>query len=175
LSNLQPSKGIEDVIDALSLINTEQQNLLLTVVGRWRDEGTKTRCLQKVNEQKLPVTFAGPVYGEEKLEYFSKADVFVFPPRAPEGHPLVLVEAMAAGLPIVSTDQGAITESVIDNENGFIVEPKRPEQIAEKLSWLIKHPAERENMGNYSRNLYHQNFTREKMISNYKKVFQEVL
>ena len=175
LSNLQPSKGIEDVIDAMELLTSKHKVILLTVVGQWRDEATKTRCLHKVNEQQLPVTFAGPVYSEEKLIYFSDADVFVFPPRAPEGHPLVLVEAMAAGLPVISTDQGAITESVTDGENGFIVRPEHPEEIAEKINWLIAHPEKRIEMGQRSRDFYNRSFTTGAMISRYKKVFTTVL
>ena len=175
LSNLQPSKGIEDVIDAIELIGSNQNKIHLTVVGQWRDEATKTRCLRKVKEQQLPVTFAGPVYGEEKLKYFARADIFIFPPRAPEGHPLVLVEAMATGLPIISTDQGAIIESVVDGENGYIVLPEHPEQIAEKINWLINHPEERKNMGKKSQDLYLDRFTKEKMALNFIKAFKKTV
>jgi glycosyltransferase involved in cell wall biosynthesis len=93
----------------------------------------------------------------------------------PEGHPWVLVEAMAAGLPIISTDQGAITESVIDGVNGFIVDSNNPLQIAEKLEYLMDHPEIREKMGKESRRLYEENFTEEKMIEKLKDVFNTVL
>ena len=122
LSNLLPAKGITDLIDALSLLPKDKYTYEVNVVGQWIDDKTKEYCLSQKEKHRLTVNFLGPLYGDDKWNYFINADIFVFPPRAPEGHPLVLVEAMAAGLPIISTDQGAITESVIDGENGFIVE-----------------------------------------------------
>ncbi|PLW98391.1 MAG: hypothetical protein C0591_04515, partial [Marinilabiliales bacterium] len=116
-----------------------------------------------------------PLYGDEKLQQFSQADVFVFPPRAPEGHPLVLVEAMAAGLPIIATDQGAITESVIDRKNGFIVESGQPKQIANKMLWFMENAIERMEMGKQSRSFYESNFTEKNMIDNFKNCFQKLL
>ncbi len=175
LSNLQPSKGIEDVIEAIGILKKNGEDIRLTVVGQWRDELTKKRCLEKVKAQQLPVVFVGPVYGNEKLKYFSQADVFVFPPRAPEGHPLVLVEAMAAGLPIISTDQGAIKESVLDTENGFIIEKKNPEQLAEKITWLLNHSEESILMGKKSKEIYEAKFTANKMIDRFKETFTQII
>jgi glycosyltransferase involved in cell wall biosynthesis len=175
LSNLLSAKGITDLIDALVLLTSDKNKYDVNVVGQWVDEATKAYCLNLVKKHQLPVNFKGPLYGEEKLEQFAAADVFVFPPRAPEGHPLVLVEAMAAGLPIISTDQGAITESVIDSKNGFIVDSKSPEEIAEKLLWLIKNPKERSSMGQESRKMYERFFTQKTMIENFKKIFTKIL
>ncbi len=175
LSNLLPAKGITDLIDALVMLTSEEDYFKVNVVGQWVDEATKTYCLNLVIKHQLPVDFKGPLYGEEKLKQFANADVFVFPPRAPEGHPLVLVEAMAAGLPIISTDQGAITESVIDGENGFIVASGKPKEIAEKLEWLMNNPEERKRMGIKSREIYLEKFTRRNMVKNFERVFKTVL
>ena len=175
LSNLLPAKGITDLIDALVMLTSDKNKYEVNVVGQWVDDETKTYCMKQVEEYDLPVNFKGPLYGEDKLKQFTDADIFVFPPRAPEGHPLVLVEAMAAGLPIISTDQGVITESVIDGENGFIIASNKPEQIAEKLDWLMNNPEERERMGVKSREIYQEKFTRRNMVNNFEKVFKTVL
>jgi len=175
LSNLLPAKGITDLIDALVFLTSDKNKYDVNIVGQWVDDATKAYCLNLVKKHQLPVDFKGPLYGEEKLEQFVAADIFVFPPRAPEGHPLVLVEAMAAGLPIISTDQGAITESVIDGENGFIVKSNKPEQIAEKLDWLMENPEERKNMGAISRKFYEERFTEKNMINNLKAAFLNTL
>jgi glycosyltransferase involved in cell wall biosynthesis len=87
----------------------------------------------------------------------------------------VAVEAMAAGLPIISTDQGAIVESVIHGENGFIVESHNPHQIAEKIKFLIKNPDAREKMGAESRKKYLENFTEGKMVERLHEVFEKVM
>lgn len=175
LSNLQPAKGITDLVDALSLLSIDKTQYEVHVVGQWINADTKTYCLAQKKKDQLPIHFLGPIYGNEKLKKIAEADMFVFPPRAPEGHPLVIVEAMAAGLPIISTDQGAITESVIDGKNGFIVASSNPDEIARKIEDLIQNPEKRQLMGQESRRMYEASFTREKMISNLKKVFRQVL
>jgi glycosyltransferase involved in cell wall biosynthesis len=175
LSNLQRAKGITDLVDALRLLTFDKSRYEVNVVGQWLDADTKTYCLALKEKDQLPLHFHGPLYGDEKLKQFAEADLFVFPPRAPEGHPLVIVEAMAAGLPIISTDQGAITEAVIDGKNGYIVTPENPGQLAEKIDELVSNPGKRKAMGQESRRMYEASFTREKMISNFKKVFLQVM
>jgi len=148
---------------------------LLEVVGEWWDEKLRDRVMRKVEENKLPVCFHPAAVKEEKLEFFSKADIFVFPPCKPEGHPWVIVEAMAAGLPIISTDQGAIVESVIHGKNGFIVEPGNPTSIAEKIKFLIENPEKRKQMGQESKKRYKENFTEDRMVERLSAVFKKVL
>ena len=116
-----------------------------------------------------------PVSGVKKLELFAKSDIFVFPPIAPEGHPWVLVEAMAAGLPIISTNQGAISESVIDGENGFIVESNNANEIVEKIIYLLDNPEKRIEMAKKSK-LFHSNkFSEINMVENLSTVFNKVI
>ena len=93
----------------------------------------------------------------------------------PEGHPWVIVEAMAAGLPIISTDQGAITESVVDGVNGFIVEKRNPTAIAEKIITLIDDTHLRHKMGKASRIFYEEKFTEKHLVENFKTCFYAVI
>ncbi|OGF68283.1 MAG: hypothetical protein A2Y62_02935 [Candidatus Fischerbacteria bacterium RBG_13_37_8] len=177
LGNLQPSKGIEDVIKSIAVLKLYygNMNFELNVAGSWLDKVTKDKCIKLCIEKELPVIFHQQVIGYEKIAFLTSADIFIFPPREPEGHPWVIIEAMAAGLPIISTDQGAITESVIDGINGFIVAKKNPEQIAEKIRFLVENPELRITMGKESRRLYEENFTEEKMVENLIHAFDSVL
>jgi glycosyltransferase involved in cell wall biosynthesis len=176
LSNIAYSKGIEDVLIALELLETQVGSLFhLDVVGDWRDDFTREKITSFLAEKHLPLTFHGPVTESKRFEFYARADLFVFPPREPEGHPWVIIEAMAAGLPIITTDQGAITESVREGVNGFIVEPGNPYQIAEKIKFLIENPAVKQKMGQESRRLYLENFTEEKMVERLSAAFRAVL
>ncbi|CAN5570868.1 N/A [soil metagenome] len=176
LGNLQASKGIEDVIKAASLLKkTHAGKFELSVIGGWRKEETKVKCLALVQEQNLPITFFPPEVSREKLQYLINADIFVFPPREPEGHPWVIVEAMACGLPIISTDQGAIIESVIHEQNGYIVKPANPQEIAEKMAVLIDNPQLRQRMAIASRKQYETNFTEAKMVEHMTTAFNTVI
>jgi len=179
LSNFLPGKGIDDVINAISVLHKEKMaNFQLTAIGAWDNERFRRDCMDIVKHQELPVTFLDTQSGTDKLQQFSNADIFVFTPTKPEGHPWVIVEAMAASLPIITTDQGAIIESVLDGQNGFIVEANNPAAIAEKLKMLICDPESsglREQMGRSGRLHYEGNFTEEKMVERLDKVFQTML
>lgn len=176
IGNLQASKGIEDLLAALTHLNAEElERSRLTVLGSWRDEATRERCMQMVSTKQLPVRFLGQESSHQKTDLLANADIFVFTPRAPEGHPWVIVEAMAAGLPIISTDRGAITESVENDVNGFIVPLKDPKAIAIHLSDLIANPEKRQRMGELSRKKYLMQFTEDKMTENLREIFCKVL
>ncbi|HTA60867.1 MAG TPA: glycosyltransferase [Bacteroidia bacterium] len=176
LSNLLASKGIEDVFRAIEIVSKKTDvKFSIDIIGSWYNIEEEKRCLSIKESSHLPINVHLSKGLDEKFKYLANADIFVFPPREPEGHPWSIVEAMAAGLPIISTDMGAIIESVIDGKNGFIVEPKHPEQIAEKLELLIKNEGLRKNMGAAGRELYLANFTEAKMVEKLTATFNNII
>ncbi len=174
LGNLLPSKGIIKLIDALKFLDEIKEKIVLKVVGIWNDKKTKKYCIETVKNSRLPVTFLGEKTGKEKYEILSNCDIFIFTPIMPEGLPLVLIEAMAAGLPIITSNQGAISEIVIDGENGYIIDPVTPQKIAEKIRYLINNPEIRLKMGDKSRSLYEDHYTAKTMVKNYSDLFLSI-
>jgi glycosyltransferase involved in cell wall biosynthesis len=174
-SNLLSSKGIEDVFEAINILYQSNKNFSVDLIGEWLHEEIKKHCLEIMQKNKLPIRIHNSEASKDKFRFLAGADIFVFPPREPEGHPWAIVEAMAARLPVISTDKGAITESVKDGINGFIVEPEHPDQIAEKLQTLIADKNLREKMGKESRNLYLKEFTEAKMVEKLANVFNALI
>lgn len=176
IGNLQESKGIIDLLDAIRKLPPEVRSKAeLTVLGNWRDDKTERTCRELVSANSLPVHFIGAEKSSDKFELLANADIFVFTPREPEGHPWVIVEAMAAGLPVISTDRGAIIESVKDGENGFIVPINDPAAISGRLQELINSPEKRKRMGASSRKKYLDDFTEDRMVENLTRVFQNII
>ncbi len=174
LSNMKPSKGIEDVIKAASLLKYKFKiPFSLDIVGDWPDHEFKAQMQSLCSTHFLPVTFHPGVNGQKKLEFFANCDVFVFTPRAPEGHPWVVVEAMAAGLPIIATDRGAICESVLHGANGYIIEHYT--QTAKHLAHLYRNPEQRKFMANRSIQLYQQHFTETEMVERFRLLLEQVI
>ena len=174
--NLQASKGIEDVLRAVGMLTKEElQKMELNVVGSWSGPDFEMVCKEIVSQKKLPITFNEPKSGKEKLKMFAYCDVFVFTPRTPEGHPWVIVEAMAAALPVITTDQGAISESIIDGVNGFIVPVGSPEHISARIKQLMENPQQRIEMGRAGRNKYLESFTEKAMTDNLSEVIHQVI
>lgn len=175
LSNLMKEKGVTDVLKATVLLKKNGIPFSMNLAGAWLNEETKTECEAIINENNLPVILHPPQDKKGKFGLMTKADIFLFPPRSPEGHPWVLVESMACGLPIIATDQGAIIESVIDGENGYILPIESPELIFEKLKYLITNSDAREKMSQASRKLYEEGFTEDKMVENLERVFNKII
>ena len=175
-SNLMTTKGVEDVLQAAEIIKRRnREEIHFRFAGAWSSEEFKKACIDFVVSNSINAEFFPPASGDRKIELFASSGIFVFPPRIPEGHPWVIVEALAAGLPIISTDQGAISESVIEGKNGFIVETNSPEQIADKIIFLINNPEILQRMALESRKHYLNNFTEEKMIDRLTTVFNTIL
>lgn len=176
LSNLQETKGVFEVLGAAQLVLRKCKDVKFVIAGEERIMKGKLREVMKEKNLESAVECVGTVTGNEKAKLFASADIFILPTFYPyEGHPWVIIEAMAAGLPIVTTDQGCIRESVIDGINGFIV-PKRDEKIlADRILLLLEDDALRAELGRQGRALYNQNFTEKNFIGNLKGVFQRVL
>ena len=87
---------------------------------------------------------------EPLLRLFAGADLFVFPTRG-DCLPLAVMEALAAGLPVVTTDVAALPEAVTHGETGWIVPPSDPQALADALTVLIADPALRARLGRQAR------------------------
>jgi glycosyltransferase involved in cell wall biosynthesis len=162
LSNLIETKGFWDVLRSIDTVRQKYHKARYVFAGGWMDEKDRVKAENYANQKKIEgsTEFKGPVKGIEKVKLLQNAHIFVFPTYYPmEGHPWVIVEAMAAGLPIISTDQGCIRECVVDGENGFIIPKRDPNAIAGKVIYLIENPEQRNEMGRKSRQLYEASFT----------------
>mgnify|MGYP001260299312 CR=1 FL=1 len=177
LANFLPSKSFDDVLKAIVILKERGlTNFKMNAAGAWDNVAFKQKCIEIIKTHELShVTIYPPQAGEAKMQLFADADLFVFCPKMPEGHPWVIVEAMANGLPIVATDQGAIIEAVLNDENGFIVPAERPVVIADRLEELIRDNDLREQFSQQSKAFYEANFTEEKMVNKLEEVFNEVL
>jgi len=101
----------------------------------------------------------GPVTAGERDALLAAADLFVFPATAEEGQPLAILEAMAAGLPVVATDTGAVAECVRDGVNGRIVPKGDPVALAAACNAILRDAEARARMGRESARLWRERHT----------------
>jgi len=134
VGNLRPVKGLRYLVEAMKFIKDKEDDARLMLVGGGEERGYLEELTKQLGLEGY-VTFTGKVPNEEVPEHMITGDVFVLPSLSEGG---VNMEIMAAGLPIVATNVGGIPEFVIEGENGFLVEPKNPEQIAEKVCLLLR-------------------------------------
>jgi glycosyltransferase involved in cell wall biosynthesis len=105
------------------------------------------------------VSFLGLIPREELVDRYYSSDIFAFAPIWNEGFGLPPVEAMAAGLPVVASRSGAVTETVVEGQTGFLVEKNDADELASALLVLLKDDSLREAMGRAGRRRAFQHFT----------------
>jgi glycosyltransferase involved in cell wall biosynthesis len=141
-------KGILDVIDAVAIARIDGLRLVVAGDGP-AAEAVKARIAAAGLDNR--VTLLGHVPPDALGEAYRQADVFVFPTYHPEGFPTVIAEAMAAGLPIVSTAARGIGDHLVDGRNAIFVPPRNPPAIARALEELQRTPAKARAMGDANR------------------------
>ena len=121
LSNLRRRKGIQEAVEAALLVRAQRPAARFTFAGDWESAALERYILARTASGNGGIVFRSPVHGRDKDALLASASVFLFPPVEPEGHPRVVIEALAAGVPVVTTDRGAIRETVVDGESGFVL------------------------------------------------------
>jgi colanic acid/amylovoran biosynthesis glycosyltransferase len=138
VSRLVLGKGLTLLFEAAQGIGAE-----IVLVGEGPERG---RLERRAAELGVEVTFAGAVGQDEIRGHYADADVFCLPSFA-EGVPVVLMEAMASGLPVVATRITGIPELVEDGVSGLLVRPARADELASALGALGSDPKRRAAMG----------------------------
>ena len=172
LSNIDPKKGPIEFLGMAQKINKNVKDIHFILAGPCTSHQFLSEIKEYILTQNLTdhIILTGPVYGEQKERLFRECDIFVFPTHN-EAFGLVNLEAMRAGLPVVSSNEGSIPEVVIDGVNGFIVDPKDIDMLTDRVLKLINDPELRIKMGKAGREIYEKNFT----IDSYQKRLEKGL
>jgi glycosyltransferase involved in cell wall biosynthesis len=165
LSNLLPDKGCFDLLDALDELGDAAAGWTVRIAGEAEPDVAAQVAERgaRLARRGCRLDFVGEVAGEAKAGCWSWADAFVLPTRFREGQPLVILEAMAAGLPIVTTDHPGITDTARPDREAVVVEPADPRGLARALLQLAEDPALRERLGSSGRERYEASYRPERL------------
>ena len=131
-------KGIRQVLEAAKVINSDK--VVFNIVGLGKEY-----CSELYSEYESYVHFLGRVPYEELLHQFSSSHIFLFPTMG-EGFGLVLLEAMASGLPVITTENCGGKDIVVNEQNGFIIPVGDTKSIIDKVNWALTHPIQLQEM-----------------------------
>lgn len=159
LSNLRRRKGIVESVEAARLVIAAEPRTRFLFVGGWEDETLEREIRALVAPHQSAFEFYPSVTEQQKCELLLSSSILLFPPVEPEGHPRVVLEALSAGLPVVTTDRGAIAETVVDGESGFVLSDPDPAEIADRLIRLLRNDRLRDEMASAARERYLSHFT----------------
>lgn len=122
LGRLNSNKGIYDLIVAFTLLRNKYDDVKLIIAGDGDEELEKIDKIIKDNKLQENIKILGWINHKEKLEIFKEVGTVVLPSYF-EGFPMTIVEGMAAGCAIISSNVGAIPEIISETENGFLITP----------------------------------------------------
>lgn len=164
-------KGTFDTLEAMHLLHAHSPgSYRLTIAGAFESPEAEKKFQKRAAELRSAVRFVGFADPAEKLQLFLKSDVFCFPTYyRHEGQPLVLIEALAHDIPIVTTQWRAIP-SMLPRKHVWYVEPRKPDQIAEAIFKAKRFG----QPGGALREHYLLNYTPAQHIGALKKALQSV-
>jgi 1,4-alpha-glucan branching enzyme len=176
LSSLRERKGVFLLLEALRGVFHRHPDACVTFAGRWRSAAEESRARELIERLGIAerCKFVGEVTGAHKIRLYAQHDVFVFPPIEPEGLPWVVLEAMSARLPVIATDQGAISEAVEDGITGFIVPPSAS-SLEEKLCYTFENPQIAAEMGRAGYGRVVDRFSEQAYLTRLTNLFWEVV
>lgn len=138
LGRLEKRKGLKYLLAAFSRLKWDWPNLRLLVVGAGQPDEDSFRIMSERNLQ--DVVLVGRVSDEEKARYYKSADIYCSPATGGESFGVVLLEAMAAGTPVVAGDIEGYSSVITQGENGLLTTPKDDEALAGAIDTLLKDP-----------------------------------
>ncbi|MFS4493388.1 glycosyltransferase family 4 protein [Maribacter sp. 2308TA10-17] len=173
LSRIERVKGIYEALESFEILKEEYPSLKLKVAGT----GGELDAARAYIEQKglQGVELLGWITGEGKAKAFAESDIYLLPSYHGEGLPCSILEAMATGLPVISTDVGGIKDFFEDGTMGYLVKMKNPSEISEKLRLLINNPEQIEVMGRYNIEYARNRFTPKKVGSELERIYDETV
>jgi len=145
VTRITPRKNIRYLIEAVNQLRQKYNNLNLQIIGEGDEKANLERLVKNLDMEKQ-VNFVGLVPHEKLPAYYQSACVYVLPSQN-EGMSNSMLEALSCGLPLLATNTGGTKELIENGVNGFVLEMKSAQDIAEKLEILIKDEELRKKMG----------------------------
>ena len=167
-------KGIIYLLEAMEKLT--HPDAVLLVAGEGQE---KAYLEQYVKERNLPVRFLDAVNGKAKAEILKIADVFVLPSiilpsGRQEGLPVSILEAISAGVPVVASDVGGVSEVIRDGITGFIVSPANPDELSTRLAQILEDDPLRRKMNTRCRQSGKM-FSAESVAGRYNRIIVSLL
>lgn len=168
---LAPMKGFEFLIEAMARLKHSRQGGRLVIAGTGSD---RIRLEEKAASLGLneDVEFLGQV--ANMPEFYNSIDVFVLPSISTEGLPLVLLEAMAMGKPVLATNLAGAPEVIQSGRNGVLVDPANSEALALAMAELLDSPVKREEIGQSGKNVVLEAFSIDRVAQEVVQVYRQM-
>jgi len=173
VGRLERQKGLDILINAASILWKMTNGFRINIVG---DGSLREILAQQISAGSLEgcVQLLGSVPRDELARQFASSDAFVLPSRW-EGMPLTLLEAWAAGLPVIVTGVGGITQICRDKENALVVQPEEPLQLCRAMRLLMDHPDLGRRLGSEGNRIARERYSWDRIVDAYNSLYLEAI
>jgi glycosyltransferase involved in cell wall biosynthesis len=172
ISYLRSYKGHEYFIEAARIIVAQRHDVTFVIVGEGPDEPS---IRSRIDQLGLSARIRMLGFRQDLLNVFRSFDVFAIPSVEGDTIPQVLMQALAIGLPVVSTTVGSIPDVVIEGDTGFVVPPRDARALAERIARLLDDAALRTRMGQQGRLLVERCYSLERMLDRMEGVYDRLI
>ncbi|MDD4901847.1 MAG: glycosyltransferase family 4 protein [Patescibacteria group bacterium] len=169
LGRLVRRKGFDKVIEAMSAILKSAPATVYVIAGAGPDADTfKKMAAGLPAEINNKIIFLGQISDADRWAWLELCDIFIMPSRNIagdyEGFGTVYLEANLAGKPVIAGDSGGVRDAVIHDINGLLIDPEKPEEIAQAVIKLAADPKLRQSLGEQGKRRVVENFSAKKMV-----------
>lgn len=170
IARLLGDKGIREYIKAANIVKQKYSEAVFQLVGPEdpSPDGISLTELTQLNTNHAVEYLGGT---DDVRPYIEDCSIFVLPSYH-EGLPRTVLEAMATGRPVLTTDVPGCRETVINGENGWLVEKASVDQLAERMIWFIENPQEWQRMADSSRKIAMDKFDVHKVNADLLKIME---
>lgn len=174
LRNLEPVYDIETLIKAIPSVLSQTPDTKFIIAGEGSQRGYLEGLAKSLGIWES-IRFVGMIPHDELPQYLTLADVYVSTSLSDGGVSVSTLEAMACGLPVVTTDVGDNKKWIKDGDNGFLIPTKNPSRLAERVIYLLKNLDIRGEIGVANRKAVEENFSYENEMSKMEELYKELV
>lgn len=172
LCTITREKGVFTAISAFEIVKKHVKNCRLTIAGNGKDLEAVKFYISDNNIEGIHLP--GYLAGKEKINAFRNADIYVFPSTHWEGMPISVLEAMAFGLPVVTSNAGGIKDFFENEKMGFIAESLDAETLAGLIIRLINEPTLRQDISNYNQRYALNRFAATRVLARLENIYKNI-
>ncbi|MFA7575320.1 MAG: glycosyltransferase family 4 protein, partial [Arcobacteraceae bacterium] len=173
VGRLEKLKGLTYLIEAVNILKRENTEFVVWIIGEGNESVNFKNLVWKYNLEKY-INFFGSKTNQDTVSYYVSSDVFILP-SLKEGFPLTLLEAWAAGLPVIISDVGNVSEICRDKENALIIPPGNSQKITEAMKLLIDDEHLREKLGENGKELVEKKYSWEKISKEFEIIYKDLV
>jgi 1,4-alpha-glucan branching enzyme len=175
VGRLYARKGLFTLLESIPAVVARFPKAKFVISGKGQsDEMRKLIAHAERLGIRSNIVFTGYTPDEKLPTLYQAADVFAFSTFY-EHHPFAVLEALSAGLPVVTTNVGGIPETITDGKNGFMCQPLNSAQFSDRILYLLEHPQEAAEMALQARKTILERFDWRIVVQDAIKVYEEVL